>query len=408
MSGAAPLITGIGVVAPTGIGVADHWSATLAGAPRLTPIDAEGSPAQRGRLAGTVPSFDEREWVDSRVLVQTDRWSWMGLAATQLALTDAVLDPADCDPYDVSVVTASASGGNLFGQREIHALWRDSPRAVSAYQSIGWFYAASSGQISIRHQLKGACGVLVADGAGGIDSLAAAARSIRRGVGAVVVGGTEAPLSPYALVCQLSEGTLSSRTDPATAYRPFSPDACGYVPGEGGAMLVVEDPEFAAQRSAPDAYARLLGTAATHDARHPTDGPGDHRQLARAVREAMRRAGCGPADIDVVFADGWGDPEADRAELLALREGLEGLRVPVTVPKTLTGRLCSGGAALDVAWAALAIRHGVIPPTVNVDPDTRTLGIDLVDTPREVSLRRILVVARGTGGFNAAAVVGSI
>ncbi|MFF3436887.1 beta-ketoacyl synthase N-terminal-like domain-containing protein [Streptosporangium sp. NPDC002721] len=405
-SGRRAVITGIGVVAPTGVGVAEHWEESLTGRSRIGPVtsfDAAGAPI---RLAGEVAGFDEREFVDSKLLVQTDRWTWFALAATELALADAALDPAREDPFDLSVVTAGASGGNAFGQREIQALWSKGPRAVSAYQSIGWFYAASSGQLSIRHQLKGACGVLVADAAGAIDALAEAARLIRRGTEVVVTGGTEAPLSPYALACQAGEATVSRASDPAAAYRPFAPGAGGHVPGEGGAMLIVEDRHSALGRCAPTVYAEIAGTASTHDAHHVADPAPDHRQYARAMREAIARAGLGPDDVGVVFADGAGDPVRDAREVAALREVFGARRVPVTVPKTMTGRLCSGGAALDVAWAALSLANGVIPPTAGT---TVVEGVDLVTEARAADgLSAALVVARGSGGFNSAAVLTAV
>ncbi|GAA2846879.1 ketosynthase chain-length factor [Streptosporangium fragile] len=406
MSDRRAVITGIGVVAPTGIGVVEHWAGSLSGRGRIGPVtsfDATGAPI---RLAGEVTGFDEHEFVDSKLLVQTDRWTWFALAATRLALADAALDPAREDPFDLSVVTAGASGGNAFGQREIQALWSKGPRAVSAYQSIGWFYAASSGQLSIKHQLKGACGVLVADAAGAIDALAEASRLVRRGTEVVVTGGTEAPLSPYALACQAAEATVSRETDPDRAYRPFAPDAGGYVPGEGGAILIVEDRHSALGRCAPTVYAEIAGTASTHDAHHVTDPAPGHRQYARAMREAIARAGLGPDDIGVVFADGAGDPVRDAQEVAALREVFGGRPVPVTVPKTMTGRLCSGGAALDLAWAALSLTGGVIPPTVNT---VAPRGMDLVTEPRAVAgLSAALVVARGSGGFNSAAVLTAV
>ncbi|MGH3858319.1 beta-ketoacyl synthase N-terminal-like domain-containing protein [Actinokineospora sp.] len=398
------VITGVGVVAPTGVGVAEHWSGTLAARSRLGPItsfDAAGLPM---RVVGEVAGFAETGFVPNKLRVQTDRWTWMALAATTLAFADADLDPAAHNPYDLSVVTASSSGGNAFGQREIHALWSEGPRAVSAYQSIGWFYAASSGQISIRDQLKGACGVIVADGAGGIDAVASAGRSIRRGTKAVLVGGTEAALSPYAIACQAGLGTLSTDADPATAYRPFAPDAGGSVLGEGGALLVVEDPEFARDRGAR-VYAEIAATASTHDAESPTGIPTDSRGLVRAMRMAVERAGLRQEDIDVVFADAVGERVHDAIEADAITEVFGGRAVPVAVPKTMTGRLNSGGAALDLAWAALAIRHGVIPPSVNL-PDGFVGELDVVTAMRPApQLRTALVVARGIGGFNSAAVV---
>ncbi|MFD9946044.1 beta-ketoacyl synthase N-terminal-like domain-containing protein [Nonomuraea sp. NPDC059023] len=397
MSARRAVITGLGVVAPTGVGVTDHWEASLAGENRIAAVGPGPVP-----LAGQVRGFDDSEFVDSKLRVQTDRWTWFALAAAHLALADAAFDPGMENPYDLSVVTASGSGGNAFGQREIQALWNQGPKAVSAYQSIGWFYAASSGQLSIKHQLKGACGVLVADAAGAIDALAEAARLVRGGTEAVVTGGTEAPLSPYALACQSSETALSGGADPDLAYRPFSPDAAGYVPAEGGAILLVEERDSAYGRGAPTVYAEIAGTASTHDAHHVTDPSSDHRQYARAMREAIARAGLTPADIGVVFADGAGSRDRDAAEVAALREVFGGRRVPVTVPKTMTGRLCSGGAALDLAWAALALADGVIPPTIN----TTSTDLDLVTEPRLVrGLSAALVTARGAGGFNSAAVL---
>ncbi|WP_433546988.1 beta-ketoacyl synthase N-terminal-like domain-containing protein [Streptomyces sp. CA-294286] len=406
MSARRGVITGIGVVAPTGTGVRTHWESTLQRIGRIVPIESFDTTGLPSSLAGQVTGFDESAHVDSKLRVQTDRWTWLALAAGRLALDDAELDPARYDPFDLSVVTASSSGGNVFGQREIHNLWKEGPQAVTAYQSIGWFYAASSGQLSIRDQLKGACGVLVADGAGSLDALAQARRLIGRGTKAVLVGGTEAPLSPYAMACQAGRDTLSGDKDPATAYRPFAADAPGHVLGEGGALVVLEDAEWAARRGAPAPYADVLGTAATHDAHHPTRLAADHRQLARAVREAVRRAGLTPDDIDAVFADAAGDQAADRHECAALVEVFGRRGVPVAVPKTATGRLNSGGAALDLSWAALALAHDTLPPSVNLTARADD-ELDVVTETRErAGLRAVLVVARGAGGFNSAAVLG--
>ncbi|MER7817952.1 beta-ketoacyl synthase N-terminal-like domain-containing protein [Streptomyces sp. NPDC096153] len=406
MSARRSVITGIGVVAPTGVGVREHWKGTLERVGRIGEVEEFDTSRLPSRLAGQVYGFDETEYVESKLRVQTDRWTWMALAAGRLALEDAALEPHRHDPFDLSVVTASSSGGNAFGQREIHNLWKEGPHAVTAYQSIGWFYAASSGQLSIRDQLKGACGVLVADGAGGLDALAQARRLIARGTGAVVVGGTEAPLSPYAMACHARQYGLSKEGDAALAYRPFAPDSPGHVPGEGGALVVLEDASWAAGRDAPAPYAEVLGTASTHDAHHPTEPAPGHRQLARAVRQAVERAGLKPEQIDVVFADGAGDPELDRRETDALVEVFGRRGVPVALPKTATGRLNSGGAALDLAWAALALTHDTVPPSVNL---TTGPGDDLdvvTDAREQAGLRTALVVARGTGGFNSAAVLG--
>ncbi|HEX5742156.1 MAG TPA: beta-ketoacyl synthase N-terminal-like domain-containing protein, partial [Pilimelia sp.] len=227
------VVTGLGVVAPSGVGAAAHWQATAAGELRVAPITGFDPTPYGTALAGQVSAFDPAEFVPSALRVQTDRWTWFALAAARLAFADGAYDPAARDPYGTSVLLASGMGGVEFGQREIQALWRDGARAVTAYQSIAWFYAASTGQVSITSGAKGPSGVLVTDTAGGLDSLGAARRLLRRGgAGAVLAGATEAPLCPYALACQAAGGRLSPARHPRRGYRPFDVAASGYVPAE--------------------------------------------------------------------------------------------------------------------------------------------------------------------------------
>jgi 3-oxoacyl-(acyl-carrier-protein) synthase len=401
------VVTGLGVVAPNGTGTDAWWRATCAGTSGIGPITRFDPSRYATRHAGEVRDFDPEDHLERRLMVQTDRWTWMGLAATRMALDDAALDPAAHDPYDLGVVTASSSGGNEFGQVEIQNLWGRGPGFVGAYQSIAWFYAATTGQISIRHRLKGTCGVVAAEGAGGLEALAHSRRTIRRGMQAVVSGGVEAPLSPYALSCQLANGRMST-TPAATAYRPFDVDATGYLPGEGGAILLVESLEHARGRGAPRIYGEIAGYAATHDACDPRRPPADGGRLARAIELALANAGLRPADVDAVFADGAGTPTGDRLEIEALRAALgpHAAEVPITVPKSMVGRLYAGGAALDTAAALLAIRDQRLPPTVNLDSVAHGDDLRFVrGAAQPADLDTVLVLARGYGGFNGALVV---
>ena len=220
------MITGIGVVAPNGVGAEDFWSNVLAGKSGLAPVtrfDAEGYPVSH---VGAVP--DEADSLPNRIAVQTDRWTRLAMTATEEALRNAGIGPGgerDFDDYDFAVVTASSSGGNEFGQREIEQLWSAGPEYVSVYQSIAWFYAATTGQLSIRHGMRGPCGVVVAEQAGGLDALAQSRRVLRTGTKAVVTGGTEAALSPYALVCQGSSERFTPRRVPALRRAGVRPRA---------------------------------------------------------------------------------------------------------------------------------------------------------------------------------------
>jgi minimal PKS chain-length factor (CLF/KS beta) len=401
---ASAVVTGLGIVAPNGIGAAGFWAAALAGTSGIAPITRFDPTPYPVRLAGEVTGFDAADHIPSRLMVQTDRWTQLGLYATELALADARADPASLPEYELAVVTASSSGGTEFGQREIEKLWRHGPSHVGAYQSIAWFYAATTGQVSIRHRMRGPCGVIATEQAGGLDALGQARRLLRTEARLVVTGGTDASLCPYGLTAQLSTGLLSRATDPARAYLPFAAGACGYLPGEGGAMLIVEDATHARARGGPPPYGELAGYAAGFD---PPPSAGRPRVLPQVIRAALADAGVSPADIGVVFADAAGVPELDAAEAGAISGVFGDRAVPVTAPKAATGRLYAGGAALDAATALLTLRHGVIPPTPGVDVlADGCRQIDLVrGEPRPAPVRAALVLARGFSGFTAAAVL---
>ncbi|HEY1621153.1 MAG TPA: ketosynthase chain-length factor [Streptosporangiaceae bacterium] len=399
---ARSVITGLGVVAPNGIGAAEYWQATLAGRGGIGPITRFDASRYPTRLGGVIRDFDPARYMPSRLVAQTDLWSQYGLAATALALRDAGLDVASVPEFELGVVTASSSGGNEFGQREIQKLWGLGPECVGAYQSIAWFYAATTGQLSIAYGARGPCGVLVAEQAAGLDALGQARRAIRTEARVVISGGTEAPLSPYALVCQLASGQLSDGDNPRQCFLPFDCRARGHVPGEGGAILIVEDLAAARARGAR-VYGEIAGYAAGFDQQPDSGRPA---ALAATIRRALADAAVAAAEVDVVFADAAAVPALDRAEAAAIEEVFGTHAVPVTAPKTMTGRLYAGGAPLDVAAALLAIRDGVIPPTVGVGELADGCRIDLVrDQARPAPLRTALVLARGFGGFTAALIL---
>jgi minimal PKS chain-length factor (CLF/KS beta) len=306
----------------------------------------------------------------------------------------------------MSVVLASGSGGNAFGQHELQRLWSSPSRTVGAYQSIAWFYAATVGQLSIMYGMKGPSVVLVSESAGGLDSLAHAARLVRRGTPVVLAGGTEAPLSPYALTCQQHTHAMTSRTDPARAYCPFDEDADGYVPGEGGAVLVVENLDHALARGAPVIYGEIAGAAATFDGRPWQRGHGGTvEHYARAMSAALRQAGVPPGDVDVVFPDALGLPAADRDECAAIRAVYSPAPPPVTTQKPLVGRLYHGGAALDAATALLAIRHDLLPPSAGTRLPARGCRLTFITEVTPTPVRTAMVNARGFDGFNASLVL---
>ncbi|MEU1175491.1 ketosynthase chain-length factor [Streptomyces microflavus] len=398
------VVTGLGITAPNGLGAEAYWDAVRVGKSgigRITRFDPSQYPA---RLAGEVPGFTASEHLPSRLMAQTDHMTRLALVATDWALADAGVVPADLPAYSMGVVTASSSGGFEFGQGELQKLWAEGSQYVSAYQSFAWFYAVNSGQISIRNGMKGPSGVVVSDQAGGLDALAQARRQIRKGTSLVVSGSVDASICPWGWVAQLAGGRLATGDDPDSAYVPFDAAAAGHVPGEGGAILIMED-EAAARERGATVYGHIAGYGSTFD---PAPGSGRPPGLHKAIELALSDAGLAAADIDVVFADAAAVPELDRAEAEALNAVFGPRGVPVTAPKTMTGRLYSGAAPLDVATAFLAMREGLVPATVNVEPDPAH-QLDLITgQPRVLPVRNALVLARGHGGFNSAVVASAL
>ncbi|MFC8623414.1 ketosynthase chain-length factor [Streptomyces anulatus] len=395
------VVTGLGVVSPNGLGAEDYWAATRSGKSGISRVTRFVPAQYPAVLAGEVPGFVAEDHLPSRLLPQTDRMTRLALAAADWALADAGVRPQELPAFDMGVITASSSGGFEFGQNELRKLWSQGSQYVSAYQSFAWFYAVNSGQISIRNGMKGPSGVVVSDQAGGLDAVAQACRHIRKGTSLIVSGAVDASICPWGWVAQLAGGRLSTSDEPLRAYVPFDAEARGHVAGEGGAILILEA-EAAARERGAKVYGEIAGYAATFD---PRPGSGREPGLRRTIELALADAGVRPEDVDVVFADAAAVPELDRVEAEAINAVFGRRGVPVTAPKTMTGRLYSGAAPLDVAAALMAIEAGLIPPTVNVEP-AAAYGLDLVvSQARPADLRTALVLARGHGGFNSALLV---
>jgi len=396
------VVTGIGIASPNGLGPTAYWRATLQGETAIKPITRFDSANYWAKIAGEVPGFEAGRHLQGRLLPQTDHMTRLTLVGTDWALRGAGVQPNDIPDTDIAVITAATAGGYEFGQRELQKLWHQGPEYVSAYQSFAWFYAVNTGQISIRHGTRGPGAVVVSEQAGGIDSIGHARRQLRKGVQLALTGGMDSSLCPWAWVAHQASGCLSRNNNPKRAYLPFDRDASGYVAGEGGAIMVVETPESAAERPGTRVYGEIVGYASTFDSRMPSREPG----LKRAAELALRDAGMDASEIDVVFADAAGIPELDKAEAEAIKGIFGPFGVPVTAPKTMTGRLFAGGGSLDVASAILSIYWSAIPPTVNVENVVPEYELDLVlNEARHGKIKAALVLGRGKGGFNSAMVV---
>lgn len=394
------VVTGVDVVAPNGVGTEAYWAATLKGVSAIRPItrfDASDYPV---RLAGEVPEFEGESAFPKRLVPQTDRLTRLAMLCADAALADARVDPAALSAYAVGAAVSSSTGGLHFGQEQLQLLWGTGWEAVSPYMSFAWYYAVNTGQISIKNGLRGPGGVVVSEQAGGLDSIAFARRRVRQGTPVMTTGGFDSMLCPYGVSTVSTATGVSRSDDPERAYLPFHAGSPGFVPGEGGAVLVLESRTGAVERGAPQVYGTVAGHGAAFEP-PGSDSPGDG--LVRAARSALRDAGLSAGDVDVVFADAAGSVPLDLAETAALVELFGPGGVPVSAPKALVGRLLSGGAALDAVAALLCLRDGVVPALPEVAADTVDPRVDLVvGEPRALESRTALVLARGHGGFASA------
>lgn len=407
------VVTGIGVVAPNGIGIPAFWQATKAGRSGIKPIKRFPTDDLVVKVVGEVSEFLASDYIDRKLANRTDRSTHFVLAAVQEALKDANLTLADEDAKRVGTVIANTLGGVNFAMDQLESLYTRGPRYLSAYTAIAWLQVANVGQTAIRYGLKGYTKTPVNDTVGGLDALGMAATAIKRGAADVLItGGCEAFLHPFSLAVlgHFSEMVYCVAGSDPTAYRPFDRRAAGLIVAEGAGICLLEEYEHARRRNAP-IYGEIVGYGQTNDANGPTPPSPDGRQYARAIRLAMREAQLDMSDIGYFAADGRAIPPSDQGEVEALRIafGADSERLPVSVPRTMLGHSYAAAGAIDTITALLALRDRVIPPTINSDEPNPTYALNLVrDKEHPLSGRAVLLGGRGIGGMNAALAVRTI
>lgn len=394
------VITGLGAMCASGIGMDKVWDRCLSGHNAIGAIQRFNTRRYGCKVGGELDGFDAAKYVAPQVLQQTDRSSQMGIAACQLAAEDAGLVLKNEDPNQVGIYFSNLMGGMEFAEPELYAQAFLGAGRVNAYQAIAWFYAAAQGQWSIQTGIRGHAKTVVADRAGGLQSVGLAAHAIRHEhCNVAFAGGFEAPLVPYAFLMYGTTGLLSKdTTDPLRTYRPFHRKRTGMVLGEGSGILVVEELEHAQARKAR-IYAEITGFSVAMDA--PADPAGSG--LARCFSEALCAAGLEPKDIDHVNAEGAATQADDYAEAAALQKVFAGTAHSPTVssPKSMFGHTLAAAGALDAALACKMIQNNVVLPTVNLDePDPQFGSTHFNDQVLQKQVDAVASCSRGKGGLN--------
>jgi 3-oxoacyl-(acyl-carrier-protein) synthase len=398
------VITGLGVVAPNGIGKEAFWHATSRGISGIKPIQRFPTADLPIQVAGEARDLEVENYIDRKLANRTDRMTHFIFAAVQEALQDAHLVLERENPQRVGAVIANTVGGVEFVLEQIHALHVRGPRSMSAYTAIAWLPVANVGQISVRYGIQGYCKTPVDDTVGGLDALGMAYAAVRRGAADVIIaGGCEALLHPCVLLVLGHSDHCAGGDDP-NAYRPFDQRAAGILLAEGAGLCILEEYEHARRRGA-SIYGEVVGYGQTNDAWGFQAVTPNGVQYARAMHLALQEGQLQPEEIGYFSLDGRALPQSDYAEVDALRRtfGADLHHLPVSVPRTMLGHGFAAAGALDTIIALLAFQYGMIPPTINCEQLDPSFGLNLVrDEARPLSRSRsaALIGGRGMTGTN--------
>lgn len=402
-------MTGLGAVTAIGTGAEGLWQGILrgrSGVGRITRFDASALPAQ---IAAEAPDFDPSAFIEPRILRRLDRCSQFAVASSLMAARDAGLELEAEDRSRVGVCIGSALGGAAFAEEEHVRFLERGPRGVEAHLALQMFVGAGSCSTSVALGLTGWSTSNADSCASGTIAIGNAARAIQRGDADVILaGGAEAPLAPLCYGAFALIKALSTRNgSPETACRPFSATRDGFVMGEGGAVLVLEERERALRRGAR-IYAEVRGFALTNDGHHMTAPRPDAEASSRAMTLALRDACVAPDEVDYVNAHGSSTLLNDTVETLAIKRafGPHARRLAVSGTKAMHGHALGASGAIEAAVCCLALRHGYAPPTINLtDPDPACDLDYLPNTGREMALRTVMSNSFGFGGINACLVL---
>lgn len=392
------LVTGIGAVNAAGQDIASSWQALLDGKSAIGPIKRFDATGLQVSLAAEVAEFQPPKAISRRLLAKSDRFAHFALTATAHALADADLDLTAEDPFRIGISFGNNSGGWDICERGFVEYYQQGPPMINPWQATAWFPTAPQGFVSIQFNIRGWSKSFACDRASGGCAAYFGLRALRWGHNDVMlIGGSEAPVTRLGVGAHVSTGELSRRTEPERAYLPYSPEAAGLVLGEGSAVLVVEDAGRAAARGAR-VYGELLAVE------QRTGPPQDGSVLEDALRTALDQARKDPGEVDVIFGEGCGSVGADLIEAQVLDRVVPG--VPVTVPKAAVGHTYGASTGTDIAFALLAMRDSVLPPTAGAQVDGPSRYAAVTATAVEHAVNTAVVVSRSREGTNVVTVVG--
>lgn len=406
------VVTGLGVVTSLSCRVDDFWVRICEGQSGIHPIRRFDASRFRSRIAGEIADWSTDGYLPQKEVKRLDRFVQFGVVAGMEAVRDAGIDFARENPYRCGAIIGSGIGGLLEIEIQHERLLQKGPDKVSAFTIPKLMANAVSGQISILYGLKGKTEAVSTACASATNAIGDAMRLIQYDEADVVItGGAEAAVTQLGLSAFAAMRALSERNDdPAGASRPFDANRDGFVLSEGAGVLVIEELEHARARGAR-IYAELLGYGVSADAGHITQPDKDGTGAAYAMRAALNDARVNPEQVEYINAHGTSTPLGDQAETAAIKTvfGAHAYRVSISSTKSQLGHLLGASGGVELVATVLALRDGVIPPTINYQTPDPLCDLDY--TPNQARQRKISVAMSnsfGFGGHNGSLVVGQL
>ena len=398
------VVTGVGLVSPLAIGTQANWDAILAGKSGIGPITRFDASHYSARIAGEVQGFDPLQFVDKKDVKKMDVFIQFALAASQFAVDDARLAVTPEIADNVGVYIASGIGGFQTIEREHVELMNGGPRRISPFFIPASIINLAAGQVSIRFNARGPNLATCTACTASAHAIGEAFEIIRRGDADIMIaGGSEAAITPMGVGGFAAMRALSTRNDdPQHASRPFDKDRDGFVMGEGSGICILETLDSATARGA-SIYCEIAGYGLTSDAYHLTGQPEEAHGAVRSMKMALRKAGIEPAQVDYINAHGTSTPINDPTETRGVKSlfGEHAYKLAMSSTKSMTGHLLGAAGGLEAGITALAIRHQIAPPTINLDNPDPACDLDYVPhTPRPMAIRYALSNSFGFGGTN--------
>jgi 3-oxoacyl-[acyl-carrier-protein] synthase II len=404
------VITGMGVVAPNGIGIDNFWDSLVhgrSGVRRITQFNASSYPCQ---VAAEIPIFDPTDYTDPRTAKRLAKFAQFALAASKMAVKDSNIDLTSVDPFRIGVVIGTGIGGGDCIENQYTIFMEKGFKRLSPFGAVMICTHSAAGIISLEIGLKGPNTTIASGCTSGLDAIYSAYNTIRLGDADIMLAGAgEAPITPCSVALFCACGLLSRNNgQPNRTLRPYDINGDGTVLGEGGAVLVLEELQNAKKRNAR-IYGEILGYASGNEAYNIFEIDPSADAAAIVIEKALKNSGLKPVDIDYINGHGNGSPEYDMSETLAIKKvfGELAYKIPVTSIKPITGQSFSVTGILQMITCLLVINKNIIPPTINHETPHPDCDLDYVpNQSRKAEVNRALMNALGYGGGHTVVIAG--